>query len=89
LFLFIFIAGLSLTNHHEMAIVLFVYALFGLYYVIKEKVNFKMNSKYIVLIVCLFALGVSLYMYLPIRSFADPVIDWGNPDTFERLQIML
>ncbi len=26
-------------------------------------------------------LGFALYLYLPIRSFADPVMDWGDPET--------
>ena len=28
-----------------------------------------------------FLLGFSIYLYLPIRSLADPVMDWGNPET--------
>ncbi|UCF80210.1 MAG: DUF2723 domain-containing protein [Acidobacteriota bacterium] len=27
------------------------------------------------------ALGLSLYAYLPLRSAADPGLDWGNPET--------
>lgn len=26
--------------------------------------------------------GLLLYLWLPIRSAADPIIDWGNPETF-------
>jgi len=26
-------------------------------------------------------LGFSIYLYLPIRSLADPVMDWGDPET--------
>ena len=29
----------------------------------------------------LVALGLCLYAYLPLRSRADPAIDWGNPET--------
>ena len=28
-----------------------------------------------------FLLGFSLYLYLPIRSLADPAMDWGNPES--------
>ena len=32
-----------------------------------------------------FLLGVSLYLYLPLRSAADPPHDWGNPETIRRM----
>jgi hypothetical protein len=28
-----------------------------------------------------FAAGLSVFLYLPIRSLRDPVVDWGNPDS--------
>lgn len=28
-------------------------------------------------------LGLSIILYLPIRSIANPIIDWGNPETLE------
>jgi hypothetical protein len=30
-------------------------------------------------------LGLSVYLYLPLRSLGDPAFDWGNPQTFEQL----
>ncbi len=30
----------------------------------------------------LYILGLSVYLYLPIRAAADPVLNWGNPETF-------
>lgn len=32
-----------------------------------------------------FVLGLSLYLYLPLRSALDPPLDWGKPHTLERL----
>jgi len=32
-----------------------------------------------------FAVGLTPYLYLPLRSRADPVLDWGNPETFAAL----
>ncbi len=31
-----------------------------------------------------FVLGISIYLYLPVRSSLNPVMDWGNPDNFTR-----
>lgn len=31
----------------------------------------------------IFLVGFSVYLYLPIRSMAEPLIDWGNPETFQ------
>ncbi|MFC1723543.1 hypothetical protein ACFL0V_05375, partial [Nanoarchaeota archaeon] len=28
---------------------------------------------------------LSLYLYLPIRSQQDPIMDWGNPETLDNL----
>jgi hypothetical protein len=33
--------------------------------------------------VCFFLIGLSVYTYLPIRSFAEPSFDWGNPETLK------
>jgi hypothetical protein len=30
-----------------------------------------------------FLIGLSVYVYLPIRSFAEPSFDWGNPETLK------
>lgn len=35
-------------------------------------------------IVC-FVLGLSIFLYLPVRSLTDPWIDWGNPETLGAL----
>ncbi len=32
-----------------------------------------------------FVLGLSLYLYLPVRSSSAPAMDWGHPATVERL----
>lgn len=39
----------------------------------------------VALAVSLAALGRTIYAYLPIRSFCDPPLDWGNPVTLHAL----
>ena len=36
------------------------------------------------LLAAVLILGVSVYLYLPVRSGAGPVFNWGEPDTLER-----
>ncbi len=33
--------------------------------------------------ICLFLLGLSIYAYLPLRSFSEPSFDFGNPETID------
>jgi hypothetical protein len=39
----------------------------------------------IIRIIPFFLLGLSVYLYLPIRSSGNPLFDWGHPASFERL----
>jgi hypothetical protein len=42
------------------------------------------------LLCCLFFfIGLSVYLYLILRASASPPINWGNPDSFERLVWMI
>ncbi|MFC1522359.1 protein O-mannosyl-transferase family [Elusimicrobiota bacterium] len=38
---------------------------------------------------CFLLLGFSVYLFLPIRSFAEPVLDWEDPQTMERFFFVL
>jgi len=44
-----------------------------------------LNSKKILLLLSFFLLGISLYLFLPIRSNLSPVINWGRPDNLANL----
>ncbi|MBI5118322.1 DUF2723 domain-containing protein [Candidatus Poribacteria bacterium] len=37
----------------------------------------------LIAMILLFALGLSVYVYLPLRSRFNPAVDWGNPETLE------
>lgn len=69
--LFAFLFSISLANHHT---VLFLSPVF-LIIIIKDY-NW---TPHLATMVLLIILGLSLYMYLPIRASANPAINWGNP----------
>ena len=77
LFLAAFCFGLSAGNHGTVAFylpaILILFFAWG-----KNK-----KIKNLILTSLLFFLGFSVYLYLPIRSMADPIIDWGNPETLQ------
>ncbi len=74
-----FIYGLSFTNH--------VAGLFfapSLAIVLLAALRLKLFKPVRLLaMILLFALGLSVYAYLPLRSRFNPPIDWGNPETLQ------
>lgn len=74
-----FLFGLSSGIHATVA--LFLPAL-----LILVATNFKgaLKAKDLIMAVFFFLLGFSVYIYLPIRSAADPTMDWGNPETLKQ-----
>jgi hypothetical protein len=70
--------GLSLANHNT-AIVLS--PLFVLFVVLVERQPLKRAPVYAALAAASLAVAFVLYCYLPLRSLANPPVDWGNPET--------
>lgn len=70
----VYVLGLSLANHLS-AISL---APLLLYYVIKTRPGPQRLS----ILSLFFLLAIALYVYLPVRSSNDPVLDWSHPATF-------
>lgn len=79
LLLFSFILGLSLTNHPLLIITLL--PAFLVFVCSSDSKLVCSPEKFFLLIVFLL-LGVSLYLYVPIRSSLLPPINWGKPDTW-------
>lgn len=79
-----FVAGLALglgfTNH--MTTILTLPALIFLA-VLKYR-NTKFSPRLILYTLCGGLLAGFLYLYLPIRASQNPLMNWGNPDTFKR-----
>ncbi len=77
-YLIIFLYGLSFGNH--MSSVLLAPALFILFLIHYQKSLFIPTRIFAVF--SLFVLGFSIYLFLPIRSSQNPLLDWGNPETW-------
>jgi len=78
LIIFSFIYGLSLTNHQMMILLAPVFAVF----IILADRKIIRNLKLILAMFSVFIIGLSVYLYLPIRSRQNPALDWGNPENF-------
>jgi len=80
LILFAFVLGLSFSNH--MTTILLAPGFLWLYF---RVFGFgKESFRRILKIAPFFLLGLSIYLYLSIRSSANPLLDWGHPATLER-----
>ena len=81
LLLFAFVLGLGFTNH--MTMILLAPAFLYLYFSVlgRKRVTLLRHVK----LAPFFVLGLSLYLYLPVRSSAGVPLDWGSPVDFDRL----
>ncbi|GAB4330347.1 MAG: hypothetical protein Kow0099_00880 [Candidatus Abyssubacteria bacterium] len=77
--LFSFLYGISLTNH---VAGVFLLPAFGYLFLASIGRKLFMPMRLVKMFVA-FLLGLSLYLYLPLRSLANPPVDWGNPETLE------
>ena len=82
LLLFSFVLGISLCNHP-----LLVAALAPAFLFFFLTVDFKslLCARKLILLAAFILLGLSVYLYLPIRSNLGPPINWGRPDTWSGL----
>jgi len=80
LVVFAAVYGLSLCNHNTMH---FLGPLFAAFVLAVDRAPFQRWKIYLGLSVL--ALGVAgfVHLYLPVRSLADPPVDWGNPQSWE------
>jgi hypothetical protein len=76
-----FFVGLSFSNH--MTTILLVPGLLAMYFM--EGPSGTARWRTLVRSSYFFVLGLTPYMYLPLRAAQSPVMDWGNPATFSKL----
>lgn len=70
--------GLSAGNHATVAF--YLPAVLVLFFCWNREDRIRRLSTAILF----FLVGLSVYLYLPVRSLAEPTFDWGNPETVER-----
>jgi hypothetical protein len=83
LYLLVFVYALSFGNH--MSTLLLLPALIFMFIATSGKT--LLRSKRLIFILGFFFLGLTIYIFLPIRSSQNPVMNWGNPQswvTFKR-----
>ncbi|MEW6088783.1 MAG: DUF2723 domain-containing protein [bacterium] len=77
IFLGSLIYGLSFGNHEQA--VLFFPAF--IYFLLATDWREIFKIKHLVCMIFLFAFGLTIYVYLPLRSAQNPYLDWSNPET--------
>jgi hypothetical protein len=73
------LAGLSFTNHLQTVL---LFPTFLLLWIARRNV-WRIGFRTFLTAVLLFLLGLSLYLYLPIRSSNGPLMDWGATSQFD------
>jgi len=74
------LCGLGASNHTFMA----VYALALLVFALTVTPSLGHRPRTLLWCLAAFSMGLLPYLYLPLRSRADPPLDWGNPETISR-----
>ena len=80
-FLFAYTLGLSFTNH--LTTILLAPAFVFLFFYEHRFTRIAFDR--IRILIVPFLVGLSAYLYLPIRASSNPLLNWGNPSTFEKL----
>jgi hypothetical protein len=79
--IFAYVLGLSFTNHLTTILLApgFLYLYFSVFRLSKEGI------RQLIILAIPFILGLSVYVYFPIRTVQQPVLNWGYPATLERI----
>lgn len=81
LYAFSFLFGLGMTNH--LSLILIFPAC--LYFIIANNNKKILHPRKLCIMTALFAAGLLIYLYLPLRALYNPIMNWGNPITFTAL----
>lgn len=82
LYIVAFLFGLSIGNQHIVVFLLPGVIIWFLYIFYKEKQTLYLKN--VIFVFLFFILGISIYLYVPLRSFQEPLYDWEDPQTLDR-----
>lgn len=77
-YLTMFVCGLALTNHHTI-LLLAPAVLLGFYYYCRECL---VEMRSILIGLACFIIGLSIYLYAPLRAHAEPYFNWDDARNF-------
>lgn len=77
-YLYCFFSGLTITNHHTSA----VFLLLGGFVIVMVDRTYVMDARRWMGATACVILGCLPYLYLPLSSVREPVMDWGNPENW-------
>ena len=77
-YLLVFIIGLSFTNHLQTLMLIP-----AVFFILVSRNIRLLNFKSLLLVFLLLLIASSMYLYLPIRTYMEAAIHWGDPDTWE------
>lgn len=78
-----YVAGLAFTNH--MSVIYLVPGLIAGAILDARSRALLARPRMLLLLMGAFAAPLTLYLYLPLRASGGPILDWGDPQTVERL----
>ncbi|MFH1823955.1 MAG: DUF2723 domain-containing protein [Candidatus Firestonebacteria bacterium] len=78
------ICGLSLANHNTMLPLVFLFFIFILWQTYLSNKKNLLNVFFTFFTLVTFVTFLT-YLYLPLRSLANPPMDWGNPETLSNI----
>lgn len=76
LYVISFVCGLALTNHHTI-VLFFPAVMVGVYYYSRLYLS---EFRTVLIGLSAFFMGLSIYLYVPIRAATDPYLNWDAPN---------
>jgi hypothetical protein len=84
-FFFFFLLGLAQGNHRCLTLI----APFLVGYLFLENKKIFLNLKQLLKMTAFFILGLSIYLYLPLRSRQNPYLNYGRPTTWQNFKYLV